>query len=1492
MANLDTLQVQITAATKVAENNIDSLVQKLNGLKVALSAGTDTKAMVGYVNSFSNSLLSLGQSIDTVDVNRLKAVNSAIKTLSDNMGKFTDLGKLTMSNDLIPEENLEKIEKLQNKVYKLNESLEASKEVLEGYRQKLLHITLPKSFYSELGDDAKSARGYIGIRNSSVGTHSTAEEVTSALGWNNLNNEADVYAKLADELRFLSQSIKSDTLDIQSLEGQIEQLSQPTQTATNAVQNFATVGETASQSLSALAGSLSQMQGIYVTEEQLSGAGAITRIANSLSAVSGEQLTTSFNAISDGLTRISKVPPSNAENLMTTASAINRFGYESSTKAGANIASVANSLPKLTEAVTGTEGVNAENITNLGVAVGKFGSAGAQRAAENLPQLAVGFRQLMTTLANAPAVSENTIRLAEAMSQMSQRAAGISNAVNRAGNSLNIFGTHTHRTGIRVKSLAAIFGGLYANFFLLIRGARLAGKAIEYSSQMTEAMNVVDVAFGKSNGVLKDFIQTSIKDFGLGRLAAAQYASRFQAMAKTMGINAADVGKANEFIAKKTQGNALAYDDLGTSVADMSINLTKLTADMASLYNQDFESVAQDMQSVMTGMTKPLRKFGLDIGVASLKAFALKNGLDADIESMTQAEKTLLRYQYVMANASGAMGDFQKTADTWANTMRTVKQLLQEFGRILGEAFINAFRPALIAFRNFMYNMLDLTQSALNAVGKLLGWTKIDFGGASLVEDMEDYSDALDDAAGNAKKLKGQLRGIDELNNLTTSNPGGGGGGADSGLGLNGNDLWENIEETKEKYESDVKSWYDLGRRIANHIKDGLSSINWSEVYAEAMGLGSNAANFLNGLISPDGFYVFGKTLAGGIMTAIKTAFAFGKDFDWENLGNAIAEGINGFFDEFDGGELADTLDVWVKGLWKTMKTAVSKVDWKDVFMDMLDFLTSIDLDTMTITATAITFVVSSRVVSTAIASMISGALAESPLSIPAIIAAAGGGLLIGNGLGQILFQNTEDYGDYLEANPFTNDSKLGQWTTDLMEDTYDFWKDPWKAITGWSFNDFWQVLIDDLAEIEEAFIIGLGKKLLNVDDITDFNPIELFDIAFENAYDKGEEIGKKIAKKIVAGIKTLTKDAKEFWSDPWKAITGETWSDYWTHKGFTANDLLAMFPEIEGNLVFYNIGKMIVEGIISGATDESGNLSFKALFDNFIAGIKKIFGIASPAKKMYSIGEDIALGVLEGIKQVPFLQKLNEWFNDNVAPWFSAEKWQGLGKTVKDKISTTLSYSNMWNIGNQLGKGLYDAAKSMFDSLLNAYKTLKANIENNPIIQVVKTVTDGSYSGGSASDWVEYKDPGNGGKPAGVKDPPKTTTTPTWHNIPSIPSSVPASQREAYIENWKKNHQENFYAKGGFPEIGSLFFAGEAGAELVGGINGKTGVASNMEITGIREAILQTSSEEVVLLRQQNQLLTGILQKEFGISSDALFRSVRDSASDFTTRTGRPAFS
>ena len=72
----------------------------------------------------------------------------------------------------------------------------------------------------------------------------------------------------------------------------------------------------------------------------------------------------------------------------------------------------------------------------------------------------------------------------------------------------------------------------------------------------------------------------------------------------------------------------------------------------------------------------------------------------------------------------------------------------------------------------------------------------------------------------------------------------------------------------------------------------------------------------------------------------------------------------------------------------------------------------------------------------------------------------------------------------------------------------------------------------------------------------------------------------------------------------------------------------------------------------------------------------------------------------------------------------------------------------------------------------------------------------------------------------------------------------------------------------GGFPSFsqGSLFMlAGERPreAEMVGNINGRTGVASGSEITGIGDAVREASDEEVRLLQETNALLSALLAKD-----------------------------
>lgn len=80
-------------------------------------------------------------------------------------------------------------------------------------------------------------------------------------------------------------------------------------------------------------------------------------------------------------------------------------------------------------------------------------------------------------------------------------------------------------------------------------------------------------------------------------------------------------------------------------------------------------------------------------------------------------------------------------------------------------------------------------------------------------------------------------------------------------------------------------------------------------------------------------------------------------------------------------------------------------------------------------------------------------------------------------------------------------------------------------------------------------------------------------------------------------------------------------------------------------------------------------------------------------------------------------------------------------------------------------------------------------------------------------------------------------------------------------------------FETGGYvPSRYTMFMAGENGIpEIAGTVGGKTAVAGGVEITGIKDAINSTAQQEIALLKQNNQLLQGILEKEFGITTDQI---------------------
>ena len=94
-------------------------------------------------------------------------------------------------------------------------------------------------------------------------------------------------------------------------------------------------------------------------------------------------------------------------------------------------------------------------------------------------------------------------------------------------------------------------------------------------------------------------------------------------------------------------------------------------------------------------------------------------------------------------------------------------------------------------------------------------------------------------------------------------------------------------------------------------------------------------------------------------------------------------------------------------------------------------------------------------------------------------------------------------------------------------------------------------------------------------------------------------------------------------------------------------------------------------------------------------------------------------------------------------------------------------------------------------------------------------------------------------------------------------------------------------FADGGFPNDGQLFLAGESGPEFVGNMGGHTAVANNDQIVeGIREGVESAMAKQNELLRQQNELLKALLEKES--TSEISVSSISQAISRVNQRNGK----
>lgn len=700
----------------------------------------------------------------------------------------------------------------------------------------------------------------------------------------------------------------------------------------------------AQQAIKVIGNLQSKLQGLGSTLNSLNGA-SISNFASGMS-----QLATSLRSVSSIDTRTFSKIATNMEKLGNLDTA--------------RLVSSASALKSMATELSGFASISKQSaeITQLTASISKLGSKSAGYAADNIRNLGSALKEVMTTLSSAPRVSNNIIQMTNALANLSQQGAKVGSASRSLVTGFSNTTKSIKRTRSGFNGLASTIGKFYATYWLVMRAVGKIGGAVDLASQLTEVQNVVDTTFGDMASKVDDFTKTSIQDFGMSELTVKQIASRFQALGTSIGISSEQVANGTAVANKALMSQNNTLYKTTDSMADMSLNLTRLAGDMASFYDVDQADVAKSLQSIFSGTIAPLRRYGLDLTQATLSEWAMKNGLDANIKSMTQAEKVLLRYNYVMANTQAAQGDFAKTANTWANSVRVLKQEFQAWGSIIGSVIINALKPFVQALSKVMLKVISFTKTVADALGAIFGWTIEISGGGATVDGMEDIADGVGDIGDSAdssnkkaQKLKKTLLSIDEIHALddnSDSGSGGGSGSGGSGGGGAGGGVDSSLKKTDgliEKYKSSIKDLYSLGKYIGDALASAMESIDWKKIYQKADNFGKGLADFLNGLISPRLFYDLGATIAGSLNTALHFLNSFGTTFDWSNFGLSIANGINGFFENFDFALLAKTINAWVQGIYTMLTTAIKNVSWKDILKGITDFLSNLDIKTVEI---------------------------------------------------------------------------------------------------------------------------------------------------------------------------------------------------------------------------------------------------------------------------------------------------------------------------------------------------------------------------------------------------------------------------------------------------------------------------------------------------------------------------------------------------------------
>ena len=273
------------------------------------------------------------------------------------------------------------------------------------------------------------------------------------------------------------------------------------------------------------------------------------------------------------------------------------------------------------------------------------------------------------------------------------------------------------------------------------------------SSGLSKSLGKAEDKVGKTKSVFSKaakVIGTALIAVGIGKFVksligaasdAEETANKFGVVFSSVATDANKAAKnlANSYGLSRTASKQLLSDtgDLLTGFGltqkealKLSTTASKLGADLASFTNYagGAEGATQALTKAMLGEREQVKMLGIAITETELVKFAADQGLAW--KEMDRGAKASLTLQLAMKQSKNAIGDFERSIDSYANQMRIAEANVNDLQEGLGSALLPVVTLGVKAFNSFadtleepIQKLNDFVKSAEGAkvIGDIIG---------------------------------------------------------------------------------------------------------------------------------------------------------------------------------------------------------------------------------------------------------------------------------------------------------------------------------------------------------------------------------------------------------------------------------------------------------------------------------------------------------------------------------------------------------------------------------------------------------------------------------------------------------------------------------------------------------------------------------------------------------------------------------------------------